>query len=80
MRRADPHPAARLQHAVDLPEQRRVVQVLEHVLADDLDERRVLERQRQLAQVVHDVHARQRGAVEVDEAGQDLVTATDVDA
>ena len=37
---------ARLEHAVDVTEQRRIVEMLEHVLAHDFDELPVAERQR----------------------------------
>jgi len=79
VRGLDHERSSRPQHAMDLPDQRHVVDVLEHVLAVDLLESLVLERKRKLVEVVDDVDTWERRRVEIHIAVPDVVAAPEVE-
>ena len=65
---------------MQLPHHRHQLDVLEHVLGQDLVEARIREGQRQHRQVVHDINSRQGRGVEVHEAGADIRAAAEIEA
>src|SRR5215217_1265232 len=71
-------PATGPENPVQLAQDRHVVEVLEHVLAEHLLEGPALERQRQVRQVVDHVDARERGDVEVHVVRADVRAGAEV--
>ena len=65
---------------MQLPEQRNVVQMLQHVLGADLRELAVGERKREVAQIMDDVYARQARLIEVDPSRANVRPAAQIQA
>ncbi len=79
MRHADHESSAGHENPMEIAKDRNILDMLEHILAENLLKMIVRKRQREFFDIMHDIYARKRADIEVNISGENMLPTAEVE-